>query len=291
MGSDSKDISEKRALNGRHFCALNSLLAAYSGGMRSTSAPSPARRAAQPWRAAWSAWLALTFLCIAPRAPAQPIADTVDAALIAQVRELALIASQQSRVSGTGNAAPLRFDVTVGALDPRLKLAPCQRIEPYLPTGMRLWGKSRIGLRCTQGERLWNVYLPITVHVYGQALVAAQSLALGTTLQADDLAHAEVDLAADNSPVIVSEPLALGRALTRSLVAGQGVRQADLKSRQWFAAGDTVKVLATGKGFTVAGAGTALSPGFEGQSARVRTEGGQIVTGLPVAARQLEVSL
>jgi flagella basal body P-ring formation protein FlgA len=243
------------------------------------------------WRAACSAWLVLAFLCLAPTAHAQHNATTVDAALIAQVRELALIASQQSRVSGSGHSVPLRFDITVGALDPRLKLAPCQRIEPYVPSGVRLWGKSRIGLRCTLGERPWNVYLPINVHVYGQALVATQPLPLGTTLQAGDLTYAEVDLAEDSSPVVVSEPLALGRALTRSLVAGQGVRQADLKSRQWFAAGDTVKVLATGKGFTVAGAGTALGPGFEGQSARVRTEGGQIITGMPVAARQLEVSL
>lgn len=259
--------------------------------MTFTQAPLNTRRSALPWRAAWCALLALAAIGFMPRAHAQATHDSVDAALVGQVRELALVASQQSRMSGTANAMPLRFDVTVGALDPRLKLAPCQRIEPYVPNGMRLWGKSRIGLRCTQGERLWNVYLPINVHVYGQALVAAQSLPLGTTLQAGDLTYAEVDLAEDNSPVVVSEALAVGRSLTRSLVAGQGVRQGDLKSRQWFAAGDTVKVVATGKGFTVAGAGTALSPGFEGQSARVRTDGGQVITGMPVASRQLEVSL
>jgi flagella basal body P-ring formation protein FlgA len=259
--------------------------------MKSSTAPSQSSRPSLPWRAAWCALLALTFLCAAPRAHAQAQATSgaVDAALIGQVRDLALIASQQSRVAG--QSMPVRFDVTVGALDSHLKLGPCQRIEPYLPAGVRLWGKARIGLRCTQGERLWNVYLPITVHVYGQALVAAQPLALGTTLQAGDLAYAEVDLAEENSPSVASESMAIGRALTRSLTAGQGVRQADLKSRQWFAAGDTVKVLATGKGFSVAGMGTALSPGFEGQSARVRTDGGQVVTGMPVALRQLEVSL
>ncbi len=257
--------------------------------MKSSHAPSQDSRPSLPWRAAWCALLALTFLCAAPRVRAQSASGAIDAALIGQVRDLALIASQQSRVSG--HPMPLRFDVTVGALDSHLKLAPCQRIEPYLPTGVRLWGKSRIGLRCTQGERPWNVYLPITVHVYGQAIVAAQPLALGATLQASDLAYAEVDLAEENSPVVVSEAMAVGRALTRSLTAGQGVRQADLKSRQWFAAGDTVKVLATGNGFSVAGVGTALSPGFEGQSARVRTEGGQVVIGMPVAARQLEVAL
>ena len=40
-------------------------------------------------------------------------------------------------------AAPLRLVVTVGALDSRLTLAPCAQVEPYLPPGMRLWGKVR----------------------------------------------------------------------------------------------------------------------------------------------------
>ena len=34
----------------------------------------------------------------------------------------------------------------MGSLDPRLKLAPCNQVEPHLPAGTRLWGRSRIGL-------------------------------------------------------------------------------------------------------------------------------------------------
>jgi len=49
------------------------------------------------------------------------------------------------RTSETGS---LRMEVTVGALDSRLKLAPCAKVEPYLPPGTRLWGKTRLGLRC-----------------------------------------------------------------------------------------------------------------------------------------------
>lgn len=247
------------------------------------------RTSLQVW--ALGALLVIAAAFTATPARAQVANESIDAALIQQVREMALVASQQSRLSSNGTGSPLRFDVTVGALDSRLKLAACQRIEPYLPSGTRLWGKARIGLRCTQGERPWNVYLPITVHVYGQTLVASQPLMLGSTVQSGDLTFAEVDLAEDNSPAIVNEALAIGRVLTRSLVAGQSIRQADLRARQWFAAGDTVKVMARGKGFSVSGSGTALSPGLDGQSARVRTDSGQIITGTPVAARELEINL
>ena len=226
----------------------------------------------------------------------------VDAALLEQVRELALHATRQTSsaqasaaVDPTQTAAtadpPLRFEVQVGALDSRLRLAPCQRIEPYLPPGVRLWGKARIGLRCAQGVKPWNVYLPITVRVMGQALVAATPLPAGATLREDDLRRAEVDFAEDNASVVTDASLAVGRVLTRPLTAGRGLRHTDLKPRLWFAAGDSVKVRASGPGFSVAGSGQALTPGIEGQTARVRTDGGQIVTGTPVGTRVVELSL
>ena len=86
--------------------------------------------------------------------------------------------SARSR-SASGDSAPpagvTRVEVLVGQLDPRLRLAPCERIEPYLPPNTRLWGKSRIGLRCAQGPSHWNVFLPITVKAYGRALVARRA--------------------------------------------------------------------------------------------------------------------
>jgi flagella basal body P-ring formation protein FlgA len=69
------------------------------------------------------------------------------------------------------------------------------------------------------------------------------------------------------------------------------VRQAHVKSRQWFAAGENVKVVAVGDGFALEGVGQALTNGIEGQPAKVRTESGRVVTGVPVGERRLELSL
>jgi flagella basal body P-ring formation protein FlgA len=187
----------------------------------------------------------------------------------------------------TGSA---RIEIEVGALDPRLRLAPCARVEPYVPAGTRLWGRSRIGLRCASGPVAWNVYLPLVVKVYGRAAVAARALPAGTLLSAADLQEAEVDIAQGAPPLRAADP-ALGRVLARPLAAGQALRGADLRARQWFAAGETVQVVAVGSGFRISGEGQALGPGLEGQSARVRVEGGRIVTGQPVAARTLEIRL
>ena len=217
--------------------------------------------------------------------PAEPAATGLAGELEQQVRQLALTGGQAAQPG-----AP-RIEVLVGRLDPRLRLAPCQLVQPYVPEGARMWGKSRIGLRCVQGTTLWNVYLPITVKVFGRALAATGAVAAGTVLAAADLALTEIDLAEDGSAAITRAELAVGRTLARALQPGQGLRQSHLKARHWFAAGETVTVLAQGDGFSVAGEAQALNPGIEGQPVRVRTDSGRVLTGQPVGDRRVELSL
>ena len=217
------------------------------------------------------------------RADDEPSA--LDTAVEQQVRELALAGSPHV------DSQILRVDVQVGRLDPRLRLAPCARVQPYLPSGSRLWGKTRIGLRCTEGASPWNVYLPVTVKVYARALVATTPLSVGAVLTEADVIQAEVDLAEDSSVAVKDTPAVVGRTLARALNPGQSVRQAHLKLRQWFAAGDTVKVVAMGSGFSAAGEGQALTAGIEGQPARVRTESGRVLTGMPSGERRIEMAL
>ena len=215
-----------------------------------------------------------------------PPASGLDATLEQQVRSLAL-----GGASGVPTAGVSRVEVVVGQLDQRLRLAPCQRVEPYLPPNARLWGKSRIGLRCAQGTSNWNVYLPITIKAYGRALVATTGVASGSVLKAGDLVEAEVDLAEDASPALVDPGQAVGRTVAQALRPGQSLRSGHLKARVWFAAGDTVKVLALGAGFSLEGEAQALSNGIEGQPARIRTEKGRVLTGQPVGERRIELSL
>jgi flagella basal body P-ring formation protein FlgA len=220
-----------------------------------------------------------------PAGRMQPGVGTPETTLEQQVKDLAIAGTQHLP------AGVIRVDIQVGQLDPRLHLAPCQKVEPYLPSGARLWGKTRIGLRCVQGTTPWNVYLPITVKLYGRALVATAPLAVGAVVGADDVTQAEVDLAEDASVAVVDTQQVVGRTLARAVNPGQSVRQAHLKVRQWFAMGETVKVLAVGPGFSVAGEGQALTPGTEGQPARVKTESGRVLTGMPTGDHRVELSL
>ena len=134
-----------------------------------------------PRRLAWGVLVVCGLLVAA--LPANAEEPALAAGLVDQVRSLAL--------DKAAAPAAARVEVVVGQLDPRLHLAPCERIEPYLPANVRLWGKSRIGLRCTQGRTAWNVYLPIVVKVWGRALVVPA----GATAGSEPLARLDMGLA------------------------------------------------------------------------------------------------
>lgn len=183
-----------------------------------------------------------------------------------------------------------RVSATAGTLDARLRLAPCARIEPYLAAGQPAWGRTRVGLRCTDGPP-WRVFLPVQVHVLAPAVVLRQTLPAGARLTEEQLALADADwAAAPGAPWRDAGELA-GRVLVRPLAAGQAPRPADLQPRQWFASGQMVRVVASGQGFAITTDAMALTPGIEGQPARVRTDAGRVLVGRPTAAGEVEVTL
>ena len=213
---------------------------------------------------------------------------TPDNALLQQVETMA----RNGAAAATAEQAKgVRVEVKVGRLDPRLKLAPCQHIDTYLPPGLPVWGATRMGLRCTQGPKLWNVSIALQVSVWAQATVLKAALPAGTVLDAGQLGQAEVDIAAAPGAAVADPMLAVGRTLGRSLAAGATLRQTDLKARQFFAAGETVRVTALGPGWQVVTEGQAVGAGIEGQTVHVRTEGGRLLNARPTGDRQVEVAL
>lgn len=261
----------------------------------------PARRAASGLGRPVKRWARRALcvgagLCLAgtPEAWAEPI-PTVPAALAglpdALAADVTRLVRDAAAVVWGESAQPPRIEVLVGRLDARLRLAPCSQVLPYLPAGTRPLGRTRIGLRCAQGPSAWNISLPVTVKVWAPALVASTALPIGTRLAAHHLSRAEVDLAERRDPALLLPEAALGRTLARGLAPGEALRRDDLKLREWFKAGDTVRIMAMGPGYAVSSEGQALGPGLDGQAARVRTDGGRIVTGIAAGDHQVELSL
>lgn len=177
--------------------------------------------------------------------------------------------------------SPLRPEVVVGTLDSRLQLAPCARVEPYLPRGTTLWGRSRIGLRCLEGPVAWNVFLPVTVRAWGPGWVVKRTIQAQSVLGPGDAEWvAEVDWADHRSPVLPLPEQWVGMQAAHTLTPGQTLRQHAVKPPMAFGVGTQVRVVASGSGFELSATGQAASAGFVGQTARVKLGNGKIVSGV-----------
>lgn len=221
------------------------------------------------------------------------VSDTQGAALAGQAQHWIddNLAQLSQLPASSEQAAALRMEVKVGALDPRLRLAPCAQTEFYLPNGTRLWGRARIGIRCVDGATHWNVFLPIVVKAYGKAWVLNRAVQAGEVLRADDAHEAVVDWAEDASPILTKPSDWAGTVAARSMNAGQAVRASVVREQTVFNTGATVKLVAQGGGFQIATQGQALSTGAVGRMVRVRTPSGSVLSGTVVDENTVRLDL
>ncbi|WP_334047591.1 flagellar basal body P-ring formation chaperone FlgA [Burkholderia cepacia] len=264
-------------------------------------ASNPVRPAPQPAFAARMAAARAASALPAPRATpgsanAAPAANTANAANAAQpvtppgqqdpesIRRAALAFLQQ-QIAGL----PGKTTATVTTAFPR-GLAACTTLEPFMPTGARLWGRTTVGVRCA-GERPWTVYLQAKVTVQATYYVAARQIAPGEPLSAADLVARDGDLTVLPLAVITDPAQAIGSTALARISAGLPLRQDLLKSAASVSAGQTVRVVAAGPGFTISAEGSALANAAPGQSVRVRMAAGQIVTAVVKDAGTVEIPL
>ena len=240
------------------------------------STPPRSRLPARPWMALAGGLLSAS---LAVANPAQTLPQAAQDRALAVWGEQAREWIGQQMAQSDNGALPLRPEVEIGMLDPRLRLAPCARVEPYLPAGTRLWGRSRIGLRCQEGPVRWNVFLPVTVRAWGPAWVLKRPVPAGTPLTQEDADLAEIDWADQASPVLATPERWVGQQAAFALQPGVTLRQNMVRPVPAFAPGAQVRVSSRSGGLQVVVLGEALTAGIPGQVARVRLGGGKVVSG------------
>lgn len=214
--------------------------------------------------------------------PAQAQAPVANAAEPAAARAIRLFLEQES------SGLPGRVAIEFGALEAQARPAPCARVEPFLPTGARLWGRSTLGLRCSDGTP-WSAFLPVTVRVFAPALVAERALPAGHALTEADYRIEDIDLTLHPAGVLRNAQFVLDKVLSRPLAAGQALRSEYFRARALVAPGDPVRLVYEGAGFSVSTDARALGSATSGEPVRVQTDSGRIVTGIAKGPRLVEM--
>jgi flagella basal body P-ring formation protein FlgA len=167
-------------------------------------------------------------------------------------------------------------------------LSACRQAEPFVPTNARLWGRTVVGVRCVDGPPV-AAYLPVVIRVYAQAVTATRNLAAGIVLAPEDLVLAEVELTAGPGSVLTDTRHAVGSTLVRATPMGTALRRDSLRAAHAIVAGDIVRLLYSGPGFSVSADARALAAAQEGQSVRVQTESGRVLSGVAKSGRVVEI--
>ena len=185
--------------------------------------------------------------------------------------------------------SPGKVNVTVGAVDPQIKLAKCAALEASLPVGSRAWGKTTVSVTCTTPSR-WTVYVQANVSVFARYVIAAAPLAQGRVITLNDIAFVNGNLANLPSGIYTDASQVVGLVVGTSLTAGSVLRQEMLRSPLAIKQGQSVRIISSGYGFVVGAVGFALSDASIGQIVQVRASNGNVVSGVAKSSGEIEIN-
>lgn len=187
--------------------------------------------------------------------------------------------------------------VTIAAPDARRTAPPCSQFDAYAPPGARLIGRTLVGVRCADGST-WQAFVSAEVRVEAPGWTAARALHAGETLNAFDVAltsvtmtQADFDAAlalSRGGSAAASRGMAsldgrtlppLGRVVLRPVAAGRALSAADVRDEGRINAGEAVRVIYNGEGFSVTSEGRAVGPADPGSSIQIRLASGSVVNG------------
>lgn len=208
--------------------------------------------------------------CLAAVPPASDVIAAAEAFLTEELRSL-------------GPAASFRIDTAADTHRRR-----CDQPEVFLPAGSRLWGRSRLGVRCRLPTS-WTVYLGIQVKISGRYVVSTRKIERGQIIGESDLALAEGELTALPDTPLTDIAHVIGRRSSASLAAGQALRRSQLLSVPIIRQGDRVRIVVRGGAFAASTEGSALTTAGEGEAVRARTVSGRTVSGIARAGGEVEL--
>ena len=133
-----------------------------------------------------------------------------------------------------------------------------------MPEGSRELGKLTVGVSC-EDEKPWSLYVPVTISIYKQVVVAARTLMRGTRITENDVRLARYDLADLNRGYFEDTSVNLGMELKRRLSAGDPLTPAMVERPRIIERGQLVNIMAVAGGMVVRTSGKALESGAVGE--------------------------
>lgn len=179
--------------------------------------------------------------------------------------ETAVRAFAADAVAGDGDS-----EITVGRLDPRLRLAACgSELRLRFSREPRGGGPNAVEVRC-EGEHAWSLYVTVDVARFAEVVVATRGLARGALIGAGDVVVARRRINGTRPDYLSDPATAVGRVAARAIGPDQILGAANVMLPRLVKRGDEVTIASVGSAINVRVKGQALKDGSLGDRVSVR---------------------
>jgi len=186
---------------------------------------------------------------------------------------------------------PGSVTVNVGALDSRLRLAPCaEPLKAALPSGATFRARMTVAVSCP-GPTTWSVYVPVNIETQTSVLVLKHAAARGARLTADDIEVQTRTVTGAGDDYLTEAAELAGRTLKRPLGAGAAVTADAMAADSLIKRGQQVTLLAAAGGMEVRARGVAMNDApVAGRVKAQNLSSGRIVEGFVESADVIRIT-
>jgi flagellar basal body P-ring formation protein FlgA len=161
--------------------------------------------------------------------------------------------------------------VEVGTIDSRLRLPACGNIQVDLPST----NSAQMTAKVTCATPSWTLYVPVHLHAWVAAVVAATNLAPNTTLTAAELTRGRADAFAGNGGLLTDSRQVEGKILRVGVMAGTPILSPLLDLPIAVHRGQKVMLTLSDPVMTIKTSATALDDGRVGDTITVQNADSQ----------------
>lgn len=164
------------------------------------------------------------------------------------------------------------INVEVAPLDGRVSLPKCGKAVAVLSDNSQpSLGRVTVGLRCQTPEP-WTIYLRGRVTASAAIPVLQHPANRSELISEDDVVIRNIQIESDLRGIIIQRGQLVGKVAVRDLIAGQPLRQSDVKAPMVISRGQSVTIKSFAGGLTVTMKGKALGNARAGDRIWVQNE-------------------
>jgi flagella basal body P-ring formation protein FlgA len=184
----------------------------------------------------------------------------------------------------------IRREVEINPLDPRLRLAECDKpLQAFTPGSQPGGGTLTVGVRC-EGSSPWKIYVSARIKVFRPVAITNRPLPKGSPVNLADVELQERDVTRLTDGFFTDPHALTGMLAKRPLASGEILSTSNLQAPTLVNKGDKVRIVARPGAFEVIMMGEAMRDGGLRDRIPVRNlSSGRIIEAIISGAGEVEI--